>query len=98
MAEKRSTLHEALRGITFPATQEDLVHHAEERGVETITWNNQPMRLRVVFNRFPNVVFMSVADVENAVEAARSDSEISSEAIMRRGPTMRPREDGPDEA
>ena len=82
---KKDTLLNALRGIEFPVRQDDIVNYAHERGTEEIDWGGQALKLNVIFQRFPDVTFMSMADVENAVAAAEGETGIGSEPIMRRG-------------
>ena len=65
---KKAPITEAVQGMTYPATKDDVIHYAEERGVGEIQWGqNQTLNLRVVFNRYPDEVFLSRADIENAV-------------------------------
>lgn len=82
---KKDTLLNALQGIDFPVRQEDIIDHARSRGTEEIEWGGRTLSLNVIFHRFPNVTFMSMADIENAVAAAENNSAIASEPIVREG-------------
>lgn len=75
---KRKTLHDALQGMNFPATNRDVIEHATGRGVEEIQWGNQTLNLRQALVMFTNTTFLSDVDVENAIAANESDTGISS--------------------
>lgn len=67
---KTDTLLRALQGIDYPATAQDIVQHAESRGVEAIAWQHgKTIRLNVIFERYPERAFLSDEDVTNAVSA-----------------------------
>ena len=74
MAEQKvGTLHDAMQGISFPATNEDIIHFAEKRGAVDVDWGHEgTINLRTIFLRYPHVTFLSLADVENAIHTAEA--------------------------
>ena len=62
---------EAFGGLTYPTTSQDVLRYAEEQGIEDVLVGAKAVSVREVFRRYPESVFLSRQDIENAVVAAQ---------------------------